>query len=51
MKRPRPYLCEGLDPVRGIIRSIITASGFGDAKTIFFKTNGIQATHITPTKQ
>jgi hypothetical protein len=50
MRRPRPYLCEGLDPVRGRIRSIITASGFGDAKTIFFKTHGIQATHITPTK-
>jgi hypothetical protein len=51
MKRPLQFLCEGLDPVRGIIRSIITASGFGDAKTIFFKTHGIQATHITPTKQ
>jgi hypothetical protein len=51
MKGPRQFLCEVIDPVRGIIRSLITASGFGDAKTIFFKTHGIQATHITPTKQ
>jgi hypothetical protein len=48
MKGPRPYLCEGLDPVRGIIRSIITASGFGDAKTKFFLKHRLQATHITP---
>jgi hypothetical protein len=50
MKSQRLFLCEANDPVRGPIRSLITAAGFGEAKNIFFKNHGIQATQITSKK-
>ena len=44
------FLCEGIDRDGVVVRSLLRASGFGAAKTIFFQTHGIQATHITPKK-
>jgi hypothetical protein len=47
MRTPRLYLCEGFCPVFGQIRSLIKAHGFGDAKTQFWLTHRVQATHVS----
>ena len=45
MKSPRLYTCTS-----GDITETVSACGFGDAKTQFFKKHRVQATHVTPTK-
>jgi hypothetical protein len=47
MKTPRFFLCEGLDPVRGQIRTLLRCAGFSSAKTRFFLQHGIPAIHIS----
>jgi hypothetical protein len=41
------FLCEGIDRTGAIVRCTLRACGYGDAKTRFFQTHGILATHIT----
>jgi hypothetical protein len=41
------FLCEGIDRTGAIVRCTLRASGYGDAKTLFFQTHVILATHIT----
>ena len=43
----RLFLCEGYCPLTGTIREVVWATGYGAAKTKFFRQHGIKATHIS----
>ena len=45
--KPRLYHCEGYCHLTGPIRDMLWATGYGAAKTKFFRKHGINATAIS----